>query len=358
MRTLLAFLFCSFCAVSNGQGDHAHDGAGHAHALTEPGHVHAHTEPGHSHAHTEPGHSHGLADPLFGHALEDSANFDHDSHAGHDHDSHAGHGHDSAPRYFDWIRPYESHGVHGHTGHISVEGYPFVHGIRTEIDFVERALELDLVHTRGADGGLVDEWEFESELVWALNSRAIFILGIPLIALDPAGADETAGYGDLEVGFQFLAFGGRRDLLFVALNIGVPTGDADRDLGTGRTVLEPTVLHLHDFGGGTYVQSRFALEVPVSTGDVANDFGYDIALFHTFVSTEDWTCLRYFTPIVEFNGVTALNGAESSRTVVDLTSGVRWVVRELDEVGIGWSFPLTGTEDFDWQMLLSYRLHF
>jgi hypothetical protein len=264
---------------------------------------------------------------------------------------------------FDSIRAYESHGrgvseAHGHSGHTSIEGYPFVHGIRTEIDFIERALELDLVRTRGADHGAVDEWEFETELVWAMNSRAILILGVPLISLDPVMDRRTTGYGDMELGLQFLAFGGKRDLLFVALNMSVPTGDPDRDLGSGHSVLEPTALWLHDFGGGTYIQSRFGWELPISTKDIGNDFRYDIGLFHTYVCTEDWHALRYLTPIIEVNGVTALNGGDSSQTVVDFTSGVRWIVRELDEVGIGWSFPVTGTENFDWQLWLSYRLHF
>ena len=164
--------------------------------------------------------------------------------------------------HFDRIRPYTSHhrGVgeaHGHAGHTSIEGYPFLHGIRTEIDFIERALEFDLVRSKGADGGLVDEWELEMELVWAINDRTILLFGAPLIWLDPAGQPQTTGFGDLELGVQFLAFDGRRDLLFFALNMTVPTGDADRDLGAGYTTLEPTALWLHDFGGGRYFQSRF-----------------------------------------------------------------------------------------------------
>jgi hypothetical protein len=283
-----------------------------------------------------------------------------DSHHSYDEWCQDDHGH---ARHFEYIHPYESHGrgveeSHGHAGHTSIEGYPFVHGIRTEIDFIERALEFDLVRTKGADNGMVDEWEFEAELVWAINNRTIIIVGAPLISLDPVVEPNTAGVGDMELGIQFLAFSGERDLLFFALNMSVPTGDPDRDLGAGHTVLEPTALWLHDFGGGTYFQSRFGWEVPISIENVGNDFRYDLGLYHTFVSTADWCAFRYLTPLIEVNGVTALNGTDSSQTVLDLTPGVRWVVRELDEVGVGWSFPVTGTENFDWQLLLSYRLHF
>ena len=62
-------------------------------------------------------------------------------------------------------------------------------------------------------------------------------MGWPTISLDPDGDREVSGVGDLELGIQFLAFGGRRDLLLVALNMGVPTGDSDRDLGRGTAFL-------------------------------------------------------------------------------------------------------------------------
>ncbi|NIL97693.1 MAG: hypothetical protein GTO62_11335, partial [Planctomycetales bacterium] len=177
-------------------------------------------------------------------------------------------------------------------------------------------------------------------------------------SLDPVAEPNTTGMGDMELGIQFLAFGGERDLLFFALNATVPTGDPDRDLGSGSTVLEPTALWLHDFGCGTYFQSRFGWEVPISTEDVTNEFRYDLGLYHTFLSTDQWCSFRYLTPLIEFNGVTALNGADSSETVLDVTPGVRWIVRDYDELGVGLSFPVTGTQNFDWQLLLSYRRHF
>lgn len=307
-----------------------------------------------------PEHDHGAHD----HSAHDHVGPAH-NHAGH---SHGGHGHtlhggSDHAHGFDTIHPYESHerGVfeaYGHAGHTSIEGYPFVHGIRTEIDFIERALEWDLVPTRGADGGEVDELEFESELVWALNSRMVLIIGAPLISLNPDNDPNTAGVGDLELGFQFLAYGGENSLLFTALNMSVPTGDADRDLGSGHTKLEPTLLWLYDFRQGTYVQSRFGWEVPVSTTDVASEFRYDIGLFHTFLATRDWRMFRFFTPIVELNGVTQLNEDGHGTTVVDMTGGVRWLVRGSDEIGIGVSAPITGRQNFDEQVILSYRLHF
>jgi len=307
------------------------------------------TNPPHDHA----GHSHGAHG---GHAHDDPFGIHSHLNGGHDH---AGHGHVT----FDRISPFEKHNrgtfePHGHAGHTSIKGYPFVHGIRTEIDFVERALEYDLVRSNGVDDGAAGELEFESELVWAFNSRMIFIFGTPLVSRDPLIGSHAAGVGDLEVGFQFLAFGGERSLFFTALNVGVPTGDSGRDLGNGYTTLEPTALWLYDFHEGTYIQCRFGWEIPVSTTDIGGEFGYDLALFHTFIATKSWPVFRFFTPIVELNGLTQLNEDGYGRTVIDLTGGVRWVVRGADEIGVGVSYSISGAREFNDQAILSYRLHF
>jgi hypothetical protein len=308
-----------------------HDHAGHSHGAHGG---HAHDDPFGIHSHLNGGHGH----------------------AGHDH---SGHGHPT----FDKLLPFENHNrgtfePHGHAGHTSVKGYPFVHGIRTEIDFVERALEYDLVRSNGVDDGAAGELEFESELVWAFNSRMIFIFGTPLVSRDPLVGSHTAGVGDLEVGFQFLAYGGERSLFFTALNVGVPTGDSDRDLGNGYTTLEPTALWLYDFHEGTYIQSRFGWEVPVSVTDVGSEFSYDLALFHTFLATKSWPVFRFFTPIVELNGLTQLNEDGYGQTVIDLTGGCRWLVRGADEIGVGVSYSISGAREFNDQAILSYRLHF
>jgi len=80
---------------------------------------------------------------------------------------------------FDFIGPYEPHprGVfepHEEPGHSSSAGYLFVHGLSMEIDFVERALEFDLIRSRGTDDGAADELEFESaNICIAWGSRSV-----------------------------------------------------------------------------------------------------------------------------------------------------------------------------------------
>jgi hypothetical protein len=146
--------------------------------------------------------------------------------------------------------------------------------------------------------------------------------------------------------------------MFTALNFGVPAGSPARGLGEGHLSVEPTFFYLYDFREGTYIQSRFGWETPVSTTDVPSEFSYDVGLFHTFLATREWRAFRFFTPIIELNGLTQLTEDGHGRTTVDLTGGVRWVVRGADEIGIGGSTPLTGTRDIDGEFRVSYRVHF
>ena len=181
---------------------------------------------------------------------------------------------------------------------------------------------------------------------------------MPLIWLDPIADPNTYGVGDLEFGLQMLAYNGERSMFFIALNASVPTGDDKRDLGSGDTVLEPTTLWLYDFGGGSYLQNRIGFEIPVDTDVAENTLNYDIGIYHTCLSTEEWPVFRFWTAIAEVNGSSVMNSADAGQNFVDLTLGMRWLVREADEVGIGWSFPVSASEAFDQQLWMSYRLHF
>ena len=166
-----------------------------------------------------------------------------------------------------------------------------LHAARAEFFFIERHLHFRLADTHGADDGAVDELEFEAEILYALNDRVVLIATAPFVSIDPMAGDSTSGFGDLEFGFRFLAFNGRRDGVFFGLDVTAPTGDDDRDLGAGHTVLAPVASWVHDFGCGTYMFNTVAWEVPVDVEEVENTLRYDLALLHTFVETADWPLL-------------------------------------------------------------------
>lgn len=114
----------------------------------------------------------------------------------------------------------------------------------------------------------------------------------------------------------------------------------------------------HDFGCGWVLQSEVAWEIPVDIDDAENEMHYNFALGKTLLGTCDWRFFSYLTPLIELNGITALNGDESGATVIDLTPGFRWAVGEEDHAGFGVSFPITNEQNFTSRFIFSFNHHF
>ncbi len=233
-----------------------------------------------------------------------------------------------------------------------------MHMLRTEHAFIERKFELQYAHSYDADDGEVDEQELEFEFFWAFNNRMAVVFELPVIFLDPDDASQETGVGDLEIGFRFVTYNSRNALVTLGLNVVTPTGDDSRDLGSGHAAIEPVLLALYDFGGGTVMQSEFAWEIPLDVDEPENEFIFNIGLGHTLLSTSNWCYFRNVTPLIELNGVTSLNGDASGETVLDITPGVTWNFGRSSELGVSYSEPLTGDRAFDRQFRIGYFRHF
>ena len=264
-------------------------------------------------------------------------------------DDHGGHG--DHPE-FDHI---ERGRIHRHE---TESGYPFIHLLKTEHAFLDPKTEVTFSTADGADGGTVDEYELEFEYFHIFSSRFGMILEVPVVGRDPVLGPGASGIGDLEVGLQWVAFNGHYNVLSFGLNVATPTGDRARELGSGHTKLEAVTYFWHDFGCGYVYQGEFKLEMPVSVADVENEFVYNMGISKTLLSTADWRMFRWLSPLIELNGVTALNGADSGKTVLNVSPGLRWIVRENDQVGLGFSFPVTGAQQYRSQLVVDYIRHF
>ncbi len=256
---------------------------------------------------------------------------------GHGHPDHAGH-------------------AHGPAYHHSIEGYPILHAARTEFFFVERHIHLRLDEVRGADGGVVDELEFEAELVYALNDRFVFIGTIPVVHLNPQSEPSTTGVGDFKFGLRMMAYNGERDGLLFGLDVVTPTGDPDRELG-GDTLLLPSANWVHDFGCGTYMFNVVTWEMPIDVDQPEDLFLYDLVVLHSFLNTADFAMFRYLTSSLELNTEVVINGPSAGDTVVDATLGLTWLVGDENELSVGWSFPLSGDRNFDTQLVFNLIRH-
>ncbi len=264
-----------------------------------------------------------------------------------------GHGHeDDHDHYdFDYLQP-------PHHRHETLGGYPIFESLRTDHAFIERKIRVDFLDLSHVEPDNVHESDFNFELFWAINNRMAFVVEAPVTWLDPHTGSFTSGIGDLEAGFRLVAFDGEYDILTCGLNVGIPTGDPDRDLGEGHTSLEPVFLWWHDIGRGWVLQSEIAWEIPVDVDEPENEMHYNFALSRTLLGTCDWPVFHYLTPLVELNGITSLSGDESGATVIDLTPGFRCAVTEEDHAGFGFSFPISHERNFSSQFIFSFIHHF
>jgi len=352
-----ARLQAQLAALQAEHGDHEHGPA--ADAAHDDDHADEHAHQDHAHSHCESGR--------------------------HGHENGHCNGHDHCHEHFDFCLPFEAHhgghgdcdlcgcggahgnghSGHGHNGHEhgpayhhSIEGYPLLHPTVAHFEFIERHINLSLADVDGADDGEVDELEFETEITYALSDRVIVGIGAPLVSINPIDGENTTGFGDLELSVHMLAFNGPRDGVLFGLSATVPTGDPDRDLGEGNTVLEPHATWVHDFGCGTHMFNVVAFEIPIEVDEAENELHHDFVIAQCLVGTADAAFFRYLTPSFEVNTTSTINGPESGRTVVNFTTGMAWIVTDANEMSVGWSFPVSGDRDFDNQFIAHYVRHF
>ena len=241
--------------------------------------------------------------------------------------------------------------------HFSPRGTPYVHLFNLEPAFLDRDLFVDYRHTSSEDE---TESEFELELEWAFTKRLGVAVELPLVHVDPDGEDTETGVGDFAIAPRALLVDTDVFLLSANLEVGVPTGDEDRDLGSGETMLAPSFSLWADLGNWISFQSQVGTEHGLDSGDT--ELSYKSALSWSFAphgaqSSEPAHWSPGMTSLItELTGRTVLEG--EARTTAELLFGVsrvlsgRWAIRG------GFQFPVGGPEDIDYGFVLGVIHHF
>jgi hypothetical protein len=234
-------------------------------------------------------------------------------------------------------------------------GTPLIDPLLTEHAFLEREVSFLLFRTNGVDQHTANREEIFPELTWQLNNRFEVIVSSPFIFRHPTDGDrDFYGFSDMVAGLRFLAFDGEHSILTFGANLQAPTGAADHHLGTGYTSIEPAMYWWQDLGSATVLQTELIVSSPVGEPQGVSEFRYNVALTHTFPGTGSWKYFQWLTPTIELNGLTELDSTSSGRTVLNLMPGIIWMQGPKDQFGVGFSFPVTGSRDFDSQILVSY----
>ena len=172
-------------------------------------------------------------------------------------------------------------------------------------------------------------------------------LSIPIVDRRPnnVGADDdpeeaTRGIGDVEAEFLFAVIDQDQLVVAVALEIGFPTGDEDRELGEGEFEWEPSLRGAVEIGE-TWLFASIGAEI-AEDGETAITYG--TALAHPVGLG--------FAAVLELNGST-----RGEKELLFLVPGLAWRPTNVFELRLGVPFGLT-SETADWGLVAAITASF
>ncbi len=251
--------------------------------------------------------------------------------------------------------------------HFSPRGTPYVHPFTMEPPQMHQDVFFNYRYASNTIDG-TDENEAEVHVDWALTNRLGIFVGIPFVGVsDNATGVHQQGLSDLEIAPRIVLID--RDTFIASTNffITIPTGDANRDLGAGETVLAPFITTWHDLGNWNTLLFNFGPQVGAVSGDASFIYGFSLA--HSFQGPvllqgdveeheqHEEEYLRHFptgltTLYIEMAGETELNGMK--RTFIEILPGISYSLAQHAEVRFGVLLPVTRPQRFDAQYNLSF----
>jgi hypothetical protein len=195
---------------------------------------------------------------------------------------------------------------------------------------------------------------------------------VPIRIVDPDGGyANTSGLSDINITTKLLFLDGHQWQITNLFRTHIPSGDANRGLGTGHASIEPGFAMRYKYSDYTYFHADLKYWVPLGgdpnfEGEVLN---YGFAMSHVWRETDCFAVM----PTIEFKGYAFLDGlqTESITTipqVVDVDPegilivhpGIRWAWDHgtdcgLREVGIFGGFAATSDSLYQELLRLEFR---
>ncbi|MBW3599952.1 MAG: hypothetical protein KY475_22105 [Planctomycetes bacterium] len=216
----------------------------------------------------------------------------------------------------------------------------------------------------------VDFQELRAHLEVAPLADVSIFVETPVRFINPTVNANSAGLGDLNLGAKWAFVQTDWAALTFQFRTYVPTGDADRGLGTDHVSLEPGLLGFCRITDRLIVEGELRDWIPVggTDGFAGNVLRYGIGTSY-LAHEESALSIR---PVVEFVGWSVLDGAKSSPagvfdaagdTIVNGKFGLRVGVGENGDglggrhsIYAGYGRSLTGHVWYEDVMRLEYRL--
>jgi hypothetical protein len=220
----------------------------------------------------------------------------------------------------------------------------------------------------------VDFQDIRGYLEFAATPIFSGFVEVPYRFLEFEQNDDTSGLADMNLGMKAVLLTNGEDFLTFQVTGYLPTGDADRGLGTAHESIEPGLLFYEQYTDRLSIYGEGKYWIPIDGSDFAGEIGrwgigtgYDLA--HLRGGYERFTVL---TELVGwhifdgqlFNGAKFLNsgmmtGAESAEgdAIVNLKLGLRYTIGQ-GSFAASWGHALTTDVWYDDIGRFEYRRAF
>jgi len=216
--------------------------------------------------------------------------------------------------------------------------------------FTEKAfVEDETVFTGNYDSGENDTFELEVLYEKRFGPTSMIEVSIPLATTHSLSGQES-GIGDIAVGFKRAIYHNLENgnILSIGAEAILPTGDEQKGLGKGTTVLEPFVTWGKILPSDMFFQAHAFAEFPTKKG-FDDELGLRVAIGRTFTTGGEFG--RAWSPMLEVLAIRELSsGAETALDVVPQIQ-VALNTRQHILLNIGARVPVAATSGRDTQFV-------
>ncbi len=155
----------------------------------------------------------------------------------------------------------------------------------------------------------VDYQSVSPYLEYAPTRNFSAFMELPVRFLNPTLNANANGFSDMNLGFKYAFIANPDQFYTFQFRTYVPTGDADRGLGTGHPSVEPGLLVFQRLTDRLYFSGEFLDWIPIRGSNYAgNILTYGMGLTYNIVLTDTFRV----APVNEFVGWTILSGKKSN----------------------------------------------
>ena len=212
----------------------------------------------------------------------------------------------------------------------------------TEKAFPEDEAVLTVDYNSGEQKAVEAEFLYEKRI----GPVGMVEIAVPLKTLESSAGNREYGIGDIALGYKHTLFHDLEsgNIFSAGAEVILPTGNKDKGLGKGTTILEPFVAYGLLLPADLFLQAHAFAEFPLESG-FENEIGFRIAAGQTFTSGGPFG--RAWTPMVELLSVRELESGAS--TVLDIVPQMQVSMNTRQHIllNFGVKIPVTETEGRD-----------